>query len=161
MRRLLVQPRPKWESIVESQGFHFHSLEDQPYWDESVCYLFNRAQIDQIETATYALNDICLAAVDHIISQNLFDQFQIPQQFIPWVIESWKRDDLTIYGRFDLAYDGRNPPRLLEYNADTPTSLLEAAVIQWFWFREVQNNSLDFSRELPPGQKLDQFNSIH
>jgi glutathionylspermidine synthase len=161
MRRLIVQPRPKWESIVESQGFHFHSLEDQPYWDESICYLFNRAQIDQIETATYALNDICLAAVDHIISQSLFDQFQIPQQFIPWVIDSWKRDDLTIYGRFDLAYDGRNPPRLLEYNADTPTSLLEAAVIQWFWFREVQNNSLDFSRELPPGQKLDQFNSIH
>ncbi len=52
-----------------------------------------------------------------------------------------------IYGRFDLAYDGQNPPKLLEYNADTPTSLLEAAVIQWHWLREVEPES-------------DQFNSI-
>ncbi|HEV8606639.1 MAG TPA: glutathionylspermidine synthase family protein [Tepidisphaeraceae bacterium] len=161
MQRLTVQPRPNWQSIVEAQGFHFHSLEDQPYWDESAAYLFSRPQIDQIEEATYALNDLCLQAIPHIIEQNLFPQFQIPPQFIPWIIESWKRDELTIYGRFDLAYDGRTPPKLLEYNADTPTSLLEAAVIQWFWFREVQNNPQSFSPDLPSGPTLDQFNSIH
>jgi glutathionylspermidine synthase len=37
---------------------------------------------------------------------------------------------------------------LLEYNADTPTSLLEAAVIQWTWLEDC----------FP---KLDQFNSLH
>jgi glutathionylspermidine synthase len=64
------------------------------------------------------------------------------------VAESWGRDEFTVYGRFDLAYDGRNPPRMLEYNADTPTALLEAAVIQWFWLKDVY-------------PQADQFNSIH
>jgi glutathionylspermidine synthase len=35
-----------------------------------------------------------------------------------------------------LAFDG-NDIKLLEYNADTPTGLLEAAVVQWFWFKDV------------------------
>src|SRR4051812_3204211 len=116
MRRISVQPRADWQAIVEAQGFHFHSPEDQPYWDESVCYLFSRAQVDQLEGATYALNNLCLAAIPHIIEKVFFDHFQIPPQFVPWIVESWKRDEITIYGRFDLAYDGRNPPKLLEYN---------------------------------------------
>ena len=45
------------------------------------------------------------------------------------------RSHPRIYGRFDLRLRRLNPPKLLEYNADTPTSLLEAAVIQWLWFR--------------------------
>ncbi|MGK3844921.1 glutathionylspermidine synthase family protein, partial [Enterococcus faecium] len=30
-------------------------------------------------------------------------------------------------------YDGAGPPKLFEFNCDTPTSLLEAAVVQWDW----------------------------
>jgi glutathionylspermidine synthase len=45
-------------------------------------------------------------------------------------------------------YDGCSPPKLLEYNANTPTSLLESAVIQWYWRLDTR-----------PG--ADQFNSIH
>ncbi|MFI5354527.1 MAG: glutathionylspermidine synthase family protein, partial [Desulfobaccales bacterium] len=52
------------------------------------------------------------------------------------------------YGRFDLAYDGNSHPKLLEYNADTPTMLLEAAVVQWYWLEEKFRGA-------------DQFNSIH
>ncbi len=48
----------------------------------------------------------------------------------------------------DLAYDGVGIPKMLEYNADTPTSLLEAAVIQWQWFQDTYPDA-------------DQFNSIH
>jgi glutathionylspermidine synthase len=54
----------------------------------------------------------------------------------------------ALYGRFDVLYDGSSPPKLLEYNADTPTSLLEAAVIQWYWLQDV----------FPAA---DQFNSLH
>jgi glutathionylspermidine synthase len=48
----------------------------------------------------------------------------------------------------DLSWDGRGEPKLLEYNADTPTALLEASVAQWYWMQDVK-----------PG--ADQFNSIH
>ncbi|HEY8751067.1 MAG TPA: glutathionylspermidine synthase family protein, partial [Tepidisphaeraceae bacterium] len=149
MRRMRSNPRQGWEATVESQGFYFHTTEEQqPYWDESVYYQFERTEIDEIEKATYALNDMCLKAVDYVIENNLGEQFQIPASHWEWVKASWETDEITVYGRFDLAYDGQGPPKLLEYNADTPTSLLEAAVIQWFWMKDV----------FP---KLDQFNSIH
>ena len=37
-------------------------------------------------------------------------------------------------GRFDLAWDGVNDPKMLEYNADTPSILLESGPIQKEWF---------------------------
>ncbi|MBS2025294.1 MAG: glutathionylspermidine synthase family protein, partial [Deltaproteobacteria bacterium] len=52
------------------------------------------------------------------------------------------------YGRFDLAWRGTGAPKLLEYNADTPTALIEAAVAQWEWLTAC----------VPGG---DQWNSLH
>lgn len=141
--------RPNWQTTVEAQGFLFHTAGgDQPYWDESVYYQFTSAQVDEIEAATYTLNDMMLAAVEVIVTQNRWDDFDIGPIYRQWIADSWEREAVTIVGRFDLAFDGSGPPKLLEYNADTPTSLLEAAVVQWYWMKDV----------LP---KFDQFNSIH
>jgi glutathionylspermidine synthase len=82
MQRLSSVARQDWETIVESQGMHYHTLEDQPYWDESAYYAFTSAEIDSIEKATYDLNDMCLKAVDHVIERRLFGQFGIPAQFV-------------------------------------------------------------------------------
>jgi len=148
MQRLRSQPRHDWQQTVESQGLSYHTPDGQTYWDESAYYRFTAAQVDQLEKATYALNDMCLAAVQRVIDENLFPRFSLPPAIAHYVATSWDRDELTIYGRFDLAFDGHGPPKLLEYNADTPTALLEAAVIQWHWMKDVLPN-------------LDQFNSIH
>src|SRR6516165_982204 len=88
MQRLSSVPRQGWQHIVESQGMHYHTLEGQPYWDESAYYSFTRAEIDGIEKATYDLNDMCVKAVDHVVEQRLFGQFGIPAAFVDWVIES-------------------------------------------------------------------------
>ena len=69
------------------------------------------------------------------------------------IAESWRRSDPSLYGRFDLAYDGSKPAKLLEYNADTPTALFEAAYFQWGWLEDCVA-----SARLP--QSADQFNSI-
>jgi glutathionylspermidine synthase len=148
MRRFTTTPRDGWRETVESQGFHFHTIDEKAYWDEGVYYQFTPRQIDALEAATYELNDLCLEAVQHVIDEKLFHRFQIPLAFEQWIIDSWDRDEQTIYGRFDFAYDGVGPPKLLEYNADTPTSLLEAAVIQWHWMKDKHPTA-------------DQFNSIH
>lgn len=148
MRRQRVAPRPDWQATVESHGFHFHTPDGQRYWDESACYVFSAAEIDEIEAATYALNDLCLKAVDHVLDQDLFDVFGIPPAYRDWVRRSWQTDENTVYGRFDLAYTPGQAPKLLEYNADTPTALLEAAVVQWFWLKDTHAGA-------------DQFNSIH
>ncbi|MCX7019217.1 MAG: glutathionylspermidine synthase family protein [bacterium] len=152
MKRRTIKPRPDWRQKVESQGMLFHSPEGETYWDETAYYEFTSREIDELEKTTYDLDKMCLQAVEHIITNNLFERFLIPSEFIPFVKTSWEQDEHTIYGRFDLVYDGAGPPKLLEYNADTPTSLLEAAVIQWQWLQD----------SLPAiGHDCDQFNSIH
>src|SRR5438128_431962 len=137
MQRLTITPREHWPRIVESQGLHFHTAAEDghslPYWDETVYYRFSSREIDELERASYVLNDLCLKAAGHVVANNLFDQFGILPAFNDYVRASWENDEHTVIGRFDLAYDGIHPPKLLEYNADTPTALLEAAVVQWYW----------------------------
>ncbi len=145
MRRRTREPRQAWRQAVESQGMHYHTVDGNPYWDESVHYELTPGDADAIEAATYELNRICLETVRHVVEQDRFDEFLIPRDFRPYLRRSWERDEQTIYGRFDLVYDGSSPPRMLEYNADTPTGLLEAAVIQWFWLQDTFPESSQFN----------------
>jgi glutathionylspermidine synthase len=80
--------------------------------------------------------------------------FGIPSQFHYWIKQSWEADEPTLFGRFDLAWDGTGPPKMLEYNADTPTSLFEASVVQWHWLESLQNSGAAIAQ-------YDQFNSLH
>lgn len=147
MRRIAATPRANWQSKVESAGFIWHTP-GQTYWNESAFYEFSTAEVDVLEAATNELERLSLAAVQHIIDNRLYPQLGIPERAIALVTDSWNSEPPSIYGRFDLAYTGEGPPKLLEYNADTPTSLLEAAVVQWYWQEEEH-----------PGSG--QFNSIH
>jgi glutathionylspermidine synthase len=163
MQRISITPRPDWQKTVASQGLAFHTPLDaenlpRPWWNESACYRMTNAEVDLLESATYALDKMCLAAVEHVIKNNLFERLHIPEQFVPLIRRSWEEDEITIYGRFDLSFPGgASPPKLLEYNADTPTALLEAAVVQWFWLQDMKKSGASLAN---PDQ-LDQFNSIH
>ncbi len=132
---------------MDQIGFTYHSMTGG-YWREDACYHFSSAEIDEIESATETLHQLCLDAVGRLISEDRFAQLGIPDSWRPTIIQSWEAQFPTLYGRFDLAYDGHQPPKLLEFNADTPTALLEASVAQWLWFKS-----------LHPDQ--DQFNSLH
>jgi len=147
MRRVAAEPRPNWQQRVEEAGLIWHSGE-QVYWNESAFYEFTAPEIELLETATNELERMTLAAARHIIDNHLYTRLAIPPHVIPLIESSWEAEPPSLYGRFDLAYDGVNPPKLLEYNADTPTSLLEAAVVQWYWLQD----------RFP---SRDQFNSIH
>ncbi len=152
MERIPIPPRPDWRSKVESLGLLFHTTEDdtdvgQHYWFEEAYYRFTPSEVEILEAATNELHRICLEAVDYIMEKNLFDRLKIPEKCFEPIKWAWEAEPPSIYGRFDLAFDGRNPPKLLEYNADTPTSLLEAAVVQWHWLQELYPDA-------------DQFNSI-
>ncbi len=147
MKRIELTPRPDWQARVEALGFHFHTM-DGVYWDESACYRFSAAGIDTLEAATAELEARCSEAAGRVIESGELERFRIPEPFHKLVRDSWEDDEKSLYGRFDLSWDGRGEPKMLEYNADTPTALLEASVAQWYWLRDVF-----------PGD--DQFNSLH
>jgi glutathionylspermidine synthase len=138
MQREPLTPRLDWQSRVEALGLDFHTSDGGPYWWEAACYAFTAAEIDLVEEATEALHRLCLEAVDRIVTAGDLGRLQIPETYHQWVTDSWRRRDPDVYGRFDLAYDGASPPKMLEYNADTPTALLEAAVVQWYWLEEAK-----------------------
>lgn len=148
MKRNSIEPRPNWLQTVEDQGLVFAVDEGRPYWDESAYYQFSSAEIDRVEAATEELNQMCLAAVEHTLMTGDWDTFQVPPQFRSLVQRSWDEQEHTIYGRFDFWFDGRDI-KLLEYNADTPTGLIEAAVAQWHWGCDCF------------GDQFDAFTSIH
>ena len=148
MERIVTPPRFDWQEKVAAHGLSYHTIDGQPYWDETAYYAFTSAEIDELEAATGELHEMCIKATEHIISNKLYDRLMIPPHAVPLIERSWNNDEPSIYGRFDFAYDGHSPPKMLEYNADTPTALLEASVIQWFWLKD----------RFP---EADQFNSIH
>lgn len=152
MRRVDSSPRPDWRARLDEIGFTFYDLPSEggrPYWNESAAYAFTMAEVDLLEAATQELFDRCMDAVEHVVRERRFAEFGIPSRFHDLVATSWDEDDPTVYGRFDLAYDGVDGVKLLEFNADTPTSLVESAVAQWQWLTEVH------------GDGADQFNSLH
>src|SRR5437868_15249009 len=114
MRRHVTSTRSDWQERVESKGLHYHTAEGQPYWDETAYYEFSSGEIDTLERATYELQDLCLKAVEHVVGHALFDRFGVPPAFVDYLKQSWERDELTAYGRLDLAYGGRSPPKLLD-----------------------------------------------
>jgi len=163
MQRITLTPRPNWQAKVESHGLTYHSpsaMAPQPYWDESAAYHFTAAEIDTLEAAGNELQTMCLAAAQHVIDKQRYHELDIPPAAVPIIEWAWNKEPPAIYGRFDISWAGASSgqaPKLLEYNADTPTSLLEAAVIQWEWMEEV-TDTLPGTSFL---HKRDQFNSIH
>ena len=120
----------------------------RPYWDESVYYEFDMDEILALEADVELLHSMCLNAVEQVVLMERYADFALPEWSWQPIAESWRRSDPHVYGRFDLRYDGRRPAVLLEYNADTPTTLLEAAILQWYWLKD----------KFPDD---DQWNSLH
>lgn len=155
MKRHTIAPRTDWQQKVESVGLTYHTLAPgtapdggrQIYWNESAYYEFTAAEVDALEAATERLQEMCLAAGQFIIDHHRFADLKIPPKAVDAICKTWNDEPPALYGRFDLAFDGR-AIKLLEYNADTPTALVEASVAQWFWLKD----------QFP---QADQFNSIH
>jgi glutathionylspermidine synthase len=156
MKRHTIAPRSGWQQTVEGQGLVYPLTRHpdgslRPYWDESAYYEFTLPEVEALETSVEELHAMCLGAAAHIVEHDRFADLGITDpRLAALVAESWRRraELPSLYGRFDLRYDGTGPAKMLEYNADTPTSLVEAASPQWFWMEE-----------LFPG--ADQWNSLH
>ena len=156
MQRIVCPERDDWQATAAAMGFAFHSEDGARYWDERAYYAFSLDEIErQIEAPTAELDAMCRELVGRAVKDERYLRLlKIPEAHWSLIAASWQRRDPSLYGRFDLAYGGRGPAKLLEYNADTPTSLFEAAVFQWKWLEEA------IERQIVP-KRADQYNSLH
>lgn len=148
MIRIQHPPRLNWQEEVERFGLLYHTFQGEPYWFEAAHYELSVEEVDVLELATEELHRICLEAVDTVIRSRNFEPFRIQPALWEVIEWSWENQRPGLYGRFDLGWDGISAPKMYEYNADTPTALLEAAVIQWQWLQQIEPTA-------------DQFNSIY
>jgi glutathionylspermidine synthase len=155
MLRVAITERPQWRELAHQLGFHFHTIEGEPYWTEDAYYQFTLEQVEQdIEDPTEALHEMCMDAVERVCqSDALLHQLNIPERMWSVIRHSWRNGQPHLYGRMDFAYNGNGPAKLLELNYDTPTSIYEAGFFQWLWLEQVIEQRL-----LPA--RADQFNSI-
>lgn len=156
MEKLSLPERPNWRAEAEELGFTFADMHGEPYWDETSAYRFTMAEVENdIEDPATALHGMCREAVARIVEDGaLMARMGIPEAHWDFVANSWRAGEPELYGRFDLAYDGSGPAKMLEYNADTPTSLYESASYQWTWFEGQQAAGVLQADD-------DQFNGIH
>ena len=156
MRRISCDERADWRETAERVGFVFHTIDGERYWDESAYYGFTLKQIERdLEAPTAELEGMCRDLVTRALADEaMMRQLAIPPRYWNWLATSFKRGDPSLYGRFDLRYDGKGPAKLLEYNADTPTSAFETGVFQWLWLEDA------IERQIVP-KDSDQYNSLH
>lgn len=162
MQRLNITPRDNWQSKVEEDGILWSTTENGPYWNEAMdkpaYYSFTKQEQSELEHAGNVIHKLCLDSLNWMLEEadeetrnTWFDNFCIPVNYRQYILDSWENDEWALYGRFDFIMT-KEGPKLLEYNADTPTTLIESAITQWNWF--------DDNRSKFP-ENTSQFNEIH
>ena len=119
--------------LLEEIGFYWHTDPDKTPYVASEIVEISSDEADAYYEASNELYEMFAEAGEYVIENELFHELGIPFNLIDAVKMSWDNDvHWHLYGRFDLAggIDGR-PIKLIEFNADTPTSLFETSILQW------------------------------
>lgn len=130
---ILKQVKQIPTDALEDIGFHWHTDLDGTKYVANEIVQITSVEADAYADAANELYDMFVKGAKFVIENNLFHELGIPFNLAELIKLSWESDiHWHLYGRFDFAggIDGK-PIKLLEFNADTPTSLLETSVIQW------------------------------
>lgn len=114
----------------DDESIQWSRCEWDEYWNEAgKIDLSSKAEAEIME-ASFELHNMALEAIDKIVDDDtLLTLFYVNSDYWPAIRKSWKEGKKDFQGRFDLAYDGVNPPKLIEYNADTPSLQLESSIL--------------------------------
>lgn len=142
---------PLTDEYLESIGFVWHTDSDNSSYVSDEIVVISEEEANAYYEATNELYDMFAQTGQYVIDNDLFHELNIPFNLVEVIKESWENEvHWHLYSRFDLAggIDGQ-PIKLIEFNADTPTSLFETAIIQWAMLKK---NGLD---------EASQFNSLY
>jgi len=129
----LRKVKPLTEEFLESVDFSWHTHPNNEAFLKDEIVIIKEAEATAYYDAANELYDMFVQAGEHVIKNDLFHELNIPFNLVDLIKESWESDvHWHLYGRFDFAggLDGE-PIKLLEFNADTPTSVIESSIAQW------------------------------
>ena len=142
----LEKIKPLNDAYLESIGFVWHTDSDNSSYVSDEIVVVSEDEANAYYEATNELYDMFAQTGQYVVDNDLFHELNIPFNLVEIIKESWQNDvHWHLYSRFDLAggIDGK-PIKLIEFNADTPTSLFETAIIQWAMLKA---NGLDESSQ--------------
>ena len=156
MERILQNIRPNWKTKLNNLGFYFHSIDQNGnlvddeekrfiYWREDVAYKFSEREIINLKQSTQEVHLMCLHMLDEIIKKGDLNRLHIPYKAQHLVQESFLKKEPSLYGRFDVIFNDNGVVKFLEYNADTPTTIIESAIAQEFWQKEQHSEKRQFN----------------
>ena len=93
VQRVTCLERPDWRQQAEQTGFDFHTINGEPYWDESAYYAFTLEEIERdIEAPTGELDQMCRDLVARAVSdERILRSLSIPEAYWDLVAASWRR----------------------------------------------------------------------
>lgn len=147
----LQKIKPLKSVQLEELGFTWHTDSDNSRYISDELVKITENEAEAYYEAVNEIYEMYVEAAEYVIENNLFFELGIPFNLVDAIKKSWENDvHWHIYGRFDIAggIDGK-PIKLLEFNADTPTSLFETTLLQWALLKE---NGMNENK---------QFNSVY
>lgn len=147
----LSKIRPLKNEQLEELGFTWHTDSDSSGYISDSLVRITQSEAEAYYETVNELYDMYAEAAQYVVENNLFFELGIPFNLIDAIKKSWENDvHWHVYGRFDLAGGMDSKPiKLIEFNADTPTSLFETALLQWALLKE---NGMDEDK---------QFNNVY
>ncbi len=156
MQRVQVEPIPGLDELASEHGYTLADNGGVEGWTADAFYRFTLEEIEGVlESSANVICQLCYTLLDRALADDtVFRRLRIPEAYWNYVADSWRHQEKDLYGRMDLQYDGKGPPKLYEFNADTPTTLYDSAVFQWEWLQAGIAGGL-----IPAG--ADQFAELH
>jgi glutathionylspermidine synthase len=90
MQRIACQERADWRELADETGFAFHTIDDEPYWDETAYWGFTLREIEEdIEAPTRELDAMCRELVARAIGdETVMRRLAIPVRHWNWIAAS-------------------------------------------------------------------------
>lgn len=138
MKRLTINPVPR-DIIAENHEDGMFYDDDRDYWQEDIIYALSLSEEMKLREATLDVHAMMLNAVAHILSTpRLREATGLSEHALHLAEQSFVRQEPSMYGRLDFIQDDKGDWRFMEYNADTPTGMIESVLIQ---HRFLKNNN--------------------
>lgn len=131
IRERRIEELPK--GIFSELGWDYYISEEAGNYLASDLVKITGSEADEFYKAGNTLYPMLVDAAEYVLRNNLLGTMGIPENLHTIIRHTWENDNhFHLFGRFDFAGGLDNLPiKLLEFNADTPTTLPETAILQW------------------------------